>query len=255
MRLLIIPLLALLSACSDAPDPTPEGDTTEHDTAAPSAPAPRQMPLAGSWVMEQDDHYRVMVLGRDGSLHWLPNGPWQGQRWQADDTTLTLHSVARRRGETQTLALDYTLNRDTLTLASEDADTDKGVSGPWRRDNQAAARVEGELLLPEGHQVPERAVLALHIEPREVRDPDITDIQREVRPLDAGQTHVPYRLYYDARAVDSNRPLQLQATIIVDGAAHYASEEPVRLAPVTEQSQTVTLSPRGLARGQSTSGE
>ena len=46
MRLLIIPVLALLSACSEAPDPTPEGDTTEHDTAAPSAPAPRQMPLA-----------------------------------------------------------------------------------------------------------------------------------------------------------------------------------------------------------------
>lgn len=254
MRLLIIPLLALLNACSDAPDLPPEGDTGEHD-AIHTAPAPRQMPLAGSWVMEQDDHYRVMVLGRDGSLHWLPNSPWQGQHWQADDTILTLQSVARLRGEPQTLALNYTLSRDTLTLASEDTNMEKGVSGTWRRDNQAAARIEGELLLPEGHQVPERAVLALHIEPREVRDPDTIDIQREVRPLDAGQTHIPYRLYYDARAVDNNQPLQLQATIIVDGAAHYASEEPVRLAPVTEQSQTVTLSPRGLARGQSAGGE
>ncbi|WP_111658077.1 hypothetical protein [Isoalcanivorax indicus] len=260
MRLLIIPLFALLSACGDTPDPTPvtapDGVPTVGDNNRPAAPAAQQLPLAGSWVLEDDSTYRVMVLGRDGSLHWLPNGPWQGQRWQADEQTLTLHSLARHRGDSQTLAVGYTLHRHTLTLTELDPDgehdtaTDKGVLGPWRRNDQAAARVEGELLLPDGHSVPERAVLALHIEPRDVRDPDVTDIQRKVRPLEAGLTHIPYRLYYDARAVDDTKPLQLQATIIVDGAAHYASDDPIRLAPVTEQSQTLVLAPRGLARGQ-----
>ncbi|MCH8542628.1 MAG: hypothetical protein LAT61_03550 [Alcanivorax sp.] len=264
MRLLIfLSCLALLAACGD-PQPATTSSPATDSSASPASNVVAE--LSGVWAAAGDGNIDegiaegiggdIMVLADDGSLHWLDLDTLQGQRWSADDGLLTLHSIARRHGNAETQVFDFQLSGDQLVLTASSGD-DEASEQTWRRVPGGAASVAGELRLPDGHQPPPQAILAISLEKASSESGVDGAIQRHVAPLasalaDSQATAIPYRLYYDPAAREDDDILHIQASIIVDGTRYYGAREPVPPTPVGE-ALILELAPMGPGRSNGTS--
>ena len=218
------------------------------DTSAPANDTMAE--LGGAWVNSDDDTADIMVLDEDGSLHWLAVHALQGQRWQADDDMLTLHSIARHSGDAVARVFTFHLSGDQLVLTAPfPADTTDGLaeSAPeqrWQRRPDAAASVAGEVRLPDGHSPPPQAILALSLEKQSSESAVDGAIQRRVS-LVAEDSTISYRLYYDPAALDDGDILHIQASIIADGTRYYSTRRAVPSSTQAGAALMLELSPMG----------
>ena len=207
----------------------------ESATPAPATEADSTTPASGVWVQEE----QVLVLESNGDFY-LPSDPLrQGLSWEQDGGRFTFRYLDSNALSVEQRTLDGRQQDDSLTLeavavatdADADADADSNAApeneeqdnvplfaGTFQRDSRAVGYLEGAVALPDSAELPQQAVLTVSL----LSGGDV--VLRRVIRLNGDGTRYPFRLYYPADAVDTEKAYQISTQILAGGGIFYQSE-------------------------------
>lgn len=197
---------------------------SDNDSAPASPPATQDTgnPLVGAW----QNGKQILVLEENGDFYLPADNQRQGLTWENNDATFTFRYLDNSRLAVETQSGNGEQQQDILSLSpsspatGEDEPAESPVfNGDYQRANDAVGHLSGKVELPEGSELPDKAVLTVSL----LTSDDDTVIRRLI-PLTSDALSHPFRLYYPATAVNAESDYQVNSQILADGGLFFQSE-------------------------------
>jgi len=139
--------------------------------------------------------------------------------WSVDGNVLTLAVSTARYPLPETLRLTVEhLDKRRLVLGGTGY-----LAGTYRRDDKAAGKVQGNLILSTVDSLPADAVVQVRMDAVSLSDSATSLIASDTFFADGLQSPLPYFLVYDNADIDIHRPHRLSALILLEGTLCFKS--------------------------------
>lgn len=254
---MLLAVLTVLAGCSSLLDPgrdNGEGERSGQGTGSNSL----RVRMVGTWVRPirvQQGAIEGMRFDEDGIFGFIGIHTMNGLAWRIESETLILETNSTRYAQPFESSLSVVmLSDETLVLAGKDY-----LSGTFRRDDSAGARITGTVNCRKCPDLEEDAFVSLSLLDVSLEDAPAGFVADQNMPATGRQMPIPFHLYYATADIDPGHTYEVRADIIVAGKRRFTTARayPVitRGNPSTVAVEVVRLAGQAGAEGRASEGD
>lgn len=217
----LIAVLILLAGCSALLDPG-RGSAKDEIIGEGTSSENLRARMVGTWVRHirgQQGAIEGMRFDEDGIFGFIGIHTMNGLAWRIENETLILSTNSTRYAQPSESSLKVVMLTDrTLTLAGKDY-----LSGEYRRNDAAGARVTGTVTCRELGALPEDAFIYLSLLEVSFQDAPAGFVADQNIPSPGRQMPIPFHIYYATADVDPLHTYQVRADVVLAGKREFTT--------------------------------